>query len=55
MRLEEQTEPTQFLNIYNASLGCERAGKTTTDLIGIVGLLQMATIVVGDFNPHHID
>ena len=55
MRLEGKTEPIQFVNIYNAPLECERAGKAVTDLIRIAGLMEMATIVVGDFNLHHID
>ncbi len=55
IRLKQETGPIQFMDIYNAPLGCKKAGKAVTNLIEIMGLMQMATIVVKDFNLHHID
>lgn len=51
---DENSEPIYLVNIYNASPGCERAGEAAEKLIEIAELVQKQTIVVGDFNLHHM-
>ena len=52
---DENSEPIYLGKIYNASPGCEGAGETAEKLIKVAGLMQKHTIVVGDFNLHHMD
>lgn len=55
MRLEEETKLIKFVNIYNVPLKCEKVGKAVTDLMKVAGLMQIATIIIRDFNFHYMN
>lgn len=44
-----------IVNVYNALIGCERAGRSAEILMDIPELLQKRSLIIGDINLRYTD